>query len=603
MDVSTPSTFGRYRVIRRIGQGAMGAVFEAVDPELHRRVAVKMPMTGAVPQTVEARRRFLQEATAAARVSHPNVCPVHDVGEQGGLPYVVMAYVDGESLAERLAAGPLPVADAVEIIIQVAAGLEAVHQEGILHRDVKPGNILLGTDGRRLLSDFGLAHLPDSSLTATGAILGTPAFMAPEQAAPELGATSPRSDQYSLAAVLYRCLAGRTPFEGSTPQVLAKLVRDEPPPLASLAPSVDPALAAIVHRAMARDPAHRFESVAAFRRALEGWVARTKPDETTVPPSGTTKIETPNDLGSPTSRRPARLVLIGTALIAVTIIGSAAFRGLMRRGGSATPAKADADGGGSAVAAETTETGSTAGAGGALAKTSPSGTGAVADGASTAADTKTAPLNSIRGWIDIRVWNRDDPQRRNVGLQAAGLLPLTGRDEVRVEAELTEPAYVYVIWVTSDGRALPVYPWRDGDWSKRPGKETPMRTLSLPEERLDGGWPMDENDPTGMESLILLARATPLPADVSIPTLLRDLPRAKEQSGRSAVWFENGKPVLRERERAPKLFDPNRRDDPLIASQRLIHDRLGPLSSHLRAVSFSFVGRPATPTTPPEKKP
>ena len=215
-----PDGIGRYRIVRCLGQGGMGTVFEADDPQLQRRVAIKVPhFLGSAESQQQSQRRFLREARSAAAVEHPNVCSIHDVGEHDGRPFVVMVFVEGETLADRLKRRPSQdCREAAALLVKVAAGLAAVHAHGITHRDLKPANILIrAKDGEPILTDFGLAQIAreDDNLTAEGAILGTPAYMAPEQADPSLGPVTLQSDLYSLGVILFEMVTGRRPFEGS----------------------------------------------------------------------------------------------------------------------------------------------------------------------------------------------------------------------------------------------------------------------------------------------------------------------------------------------------------------------------------------------------
>jgi WD40 repeat protein len=273
-----PAQLGRYRILGRLGSGGMGTVYKAHDPDLQRTVALKVPRFGGpAPAHAVARQRFLREARAAAPIRHPHVCPIHDVGEHDGSPYVVMAYVEGESLAERLAARGRfeDCREAVTLVRQLAEGLAAVHAHGIIHRDLKPGNVLLDRAGQPVLSDFGLARLEQDAepLTAEGVLVGTPAYMAPEQLGPDPAAPGPATDVYSLGVVLYQMLTGRPPYEGPALQVVFRVAGEAPPPPSQLRPDLDPALDAVVRKAMARRPEERYPSALALRDALDAWSA------------------------------------------------------------------------------------------------------------------------------------------------------------------------------------------------------------------------------------------------------------------------------------------------------------------------------------------
>jgi serine/threonine protein kinase len=275
-DEPLPEQIGRYRILERLGAGGMGTVYKAHDPQLDRVVALKLPRFDG-PQRDRANRvqRFQREARAAAQVWHPHVCPIYDVGDHEGQPFVVMAYVEGQSLAERLAAKGRyeDIGEAVILVRQVLDALDAVHARGIIHRDLKPSNIMIDAAGRAVLTDFGLARPENDAehLTSDGVVVGTPAFMAPEQAAGESASVGPWTDVYSLAVVLYQMLTGRLPFEGPALTVLAKILHEEPPPASSKRPGLDLALEAILRKAMAKRPPDRYPNARQFGEALLDW--------------------------------------------------------------------------------------------------------------------------------------------------------------------------------------------------------------------------------------------------------------------------------------------------------------------------------------------
>lgn len=260
---------GRFNIERVIGAGGMGVVFKAHDGELHRSVAVKV-LAPHLANSAAARRRFAREAQAAAAVIHPNVIPIHNVESDGKLPYLVMQYVAGESLQTRVdRLGPLPIADVLRIAQQTAAGLAAAHAQGLIHRDVKPANILLEESiDRVVLSDFGLARtVDDASLTRTGIVTGTPHYMSPEQASGE--AIDCRSDQFSLGCVLYFMLTGRAPFRAETAMgVLNRICHHPHRPVSQINAAVPRELARVVDRLLAKQAGARFESAAACEAEL-----------------------------------------------------------------------------------------------------------------------------------------------------------------------------------------------------------------------------------------------------------------------------------------------------------------------------------------------
>jgi serine/threonine protein kinase len=266
---------GAYDIRREIGRGGMGVVFEAFDPALKRTVAVKI-LSPLVATDDEARGRFLREAQAAAALEHEHIVTVHAVDQVHGMPFLVMQYVVGESLADRLdREGRLPFADVLRIGVQVARGLAAAHAKGLIHRDIKPGNILLEEQtGRAKIADFGLAKaVGGSALTLAGTVAGTPEYMSPEQAAGGLGGevVDARSDLFSLGVVLYAMCSGASPFRAESPLLtLDRVRRDEPAPLNQIDPALPDWFCAVVRRLLMKDPADRISSAAELADILEG---------------------------------------------------------------------------------------------------------------------------------------------------------------------------------------------------------------------------------------------------------------------------------------------------------------------------------------------
>ena len=250
---------GRYRLDHVAGHGGMATVFAAYDTVLDRTVAIKLlghrPHTDGVVE-----ERFRREALTEARIVHPNVVAVHDVGEsEDGRPYIVMDYVEGRSLSELIEEGPLDSERVALVGMAIARALAAAHEGGIVHRDVKPANIIIDGQGLPHLTDFGLAKARDgeqADLTAPDTLLGSAHYVAPEQARGGVG--SPQSDLYSLGAMLYHALAGRPPFEGhGAIDIALRRFEQDAPPLTQAVPDADPELAAFIHTLLARDPAGR----------------------------------------------------------------------------------------------------------------------------------------------------------------------------------------------------------------------------------------------------------------------------------------------------------------------------------------------------------
>lgn len=269
-----PRDFGPYELLEEVGRGGMGVVYKARQKALDRIVAVKMILAThlASPEHI---RRFQVEAWAASRVRHSNITQIHDVGQHHGQHYFAMEHVEGESLAQRLAHGPLTFEAAARLVVTVARAVEHLHAHGIVHRDLKPSNILLDRDGQPYVTDFGLAKVfvPGSEATATGVIAGTPSYMAPEQAAGRSAQIGPAADIYSLGAVLYELLTGGPPFRQESPlDTLLDILGREPRWPRQINPRVPRGLELICLKCLAKSPADRYASAAALADDLERYI-------------------------------------------------------------------------------------------------------------------------------------------------------------------------------------------------------------------------------------------------------------------------------------------------------------------------------------------
>src|SRR5918996_4759721 len=252
---------GRYRLEAKLGSGGMSTVYLARDETLDRAVAVKV-MHREMSEQVDQLERFRQEARAVAKLSHPNVVSVIDAGEDGGHPYIVFEYVKGETLKQRIGrVGALDTQEAIAYAIEVARGLGVAHARNMVHRDIKPQNVLIDEDGRAKLTDFGISRqLEQAGVTATGRVLGTTDYVAPEQAMGH--GVDPRSDIYSLGVVFYEMLVGQVPFHAdSQVGVAMKHVNEELPDVQQRRPEISAAAALVVERATAKDPAERYQAI------------------------------------------------------------------------------------------------------------------------------------------------------------------------------------------------------------------------------------------------------------------------------------------------------------------------------------------------------
>ncbi|MBM2850281.1 MAG: Protein kinase protein, partial [Anaerolineales bacterium] len=261
-------TIGPYRVVEQVGVGGMATVYKAYQPSMDRYVAIKI-LPHYLSQDPEFVKRFQREARAIAKLEHAHILPVHDYGEYEGIAYIVMRYVEAGTLKDRMAQGQLPLDEIGRLIEQIGGALDYAHRLGVIHRDIKPGNVLLDTQGDTYLSDFGLARMMEATqqLTASGVGLGTPAYMSPEQG--QGVKVDHRSDIYSLGVILYEMVTGHVPFEAETPMaVVIKHITDPLPLPRTVKPDVPEPIERVILRALAKDPAHRYQTAGEFVQAL-----------------------------------------------------------------------------------------------------------------------------------------------------------------------------------------------------------------------------------------------------------------------------------------------------------------------------------------------
>jgi WD40 repeat protein/tRNA A-37 threonylcarbamoyl transferase component Bud32 len=266
--------FGDYEILSEIARGGMGVVYKARQSKLNRIVAVKMILSGELASQ-EAISRFFTEAQAAATLDHPGIVPVYEIGDHEGKHYFTMGYIEGKSLAEKVSQGPLPPKEAAEMTRKIAEAIAYAHSKGVIHRDLKPANVLLDANGEPKVSDFGLARKieQDSGLTRTGAVMGTPSYMPPEQAAGKTSQVGPLSDVYSLGAILYCLLTGRPPFQAANPlDTMMQVIEKEPVSVQTLNSGVPKDLETICHKCLQKDPTKRYGSAQQLAEDLQRWL-------------------------------------------------------------------------------------------------------------------------------------------------------------------------------------------------------------------------------------------------------------------------------------------------------------------------------------------
>jgi serine/threonine protein kinase len=538
-----------YQILEEVGPGGMGVVYKARHLFLDKVVALKVLRPERM-RDPEAVARFRREMRAVGGLQHANIVAAQHAGEAGGRHYLVMEFVEGMSLNEVVRRrGPLPVADACEVARQAALGLQHAHEHGLVHRDVKPGNLRLTPAGQVKVLDLGLAAFRcedlalRTELTASGSFLGTADYTAPEQWA-DPRAADIRADLYSLGCTLYCLLAGRPPFGDAAHDTWHKKMKAHEqapvPPIREGRPEVPEGLAAVLDRLLAKRPGERFGTPVEVARALEPSCAGSNPGGLVRDGRGP-GVPARSD-PRPTAPRPRRRWLL-PLLGAVAAVLAVAALSWWQYGPYAT------------------ETGQTA--------TEP--------GPSAAAPVKAS--------LSLQVSGPNNSLRQGLLLYQPGALPLRTGDSIQVTVRLSRPAYPYLVWLDSQGRATPLYPWQDDDWHKRPMSEARRDRLV---------WQGDDlrDTPTGIESLLLLVRESPLPAGADVAGLFTGL-AAQPEAVPSAVaaWFENGELVRDDSYRGPPQVGKRRTVlDPVLQTQDLLRGRLQALFPSTRAVCFSFEG-------------
>src|SRR6266478_2274862 len=279
--ISPNTTIAQYTIVSKIGEGGMGEVWRARDTKLGRDVAIKV-LPASLSENTDRLNRFEQEAQAAGALNHPNILVIHHIGIHDGAPYIVSELLEGETLRERMAGTALPQRKAIDYGLQIARGLAAAHEKGIVHRDIKPDNVFVTNDGRIKILDFGLAKLTGASdatqsqtevptrkvNTDPGTVMGTMGYMSPEQLKGQ--AADHRSDIFSFGAILYEMLSGKRAFRGdSMAETMSAILREDPPDLSETNKTVSPALERVVHHCLEKNPAERFHSASDLAFAIE----------------------------------------------------------------------------------------------------------------------------------------------------------------------------------------------------------------------------------------------------------------------------------------------------------------------------------------------
>jgi serine/threonine protein kinase len=515
-DPVPPAEVAGYEILGELGRGGQAVVWKARDPRLQCLVALKQVLPGAADPA--QRQRFEAEAQVIAALAHPHIVRVLAAGEERGLPWFAMEYVEGGSLERRVGRIPQEPLASARLLLLLARAVHAAHRAGVVHRDLKPGNVLLAPPadepalncawGCPKISDFGLARRLSTAadLTRTGSILGTLGYMAPEQAGGS-EAAGPAADVYALGAILYRLLTGRVPFRGNDLFAVLDELRSQPPePPSRLAPGIPADLEAVCLKCLAKRPEDRFVPAAELAAALEA-VLGTKgaPPKVSPPPSSpspSTPLPQGGERGRMGSRFPGpgrgrRLALPGALGVLVTL----AAVGVAWRAGQGEQGKPPGPGG-----------------------------------------AREAPASAGKPEAKMTVRVRHAGGTRWQSIDQLGVLPLRPDDEVRVEVKLSRPAFSYLLLLSSEGGVVPLYPWNDNDRARLEVKDV----ARPPPERKEAAWASPRaggpgwqlNDHPGLETLLLLVRDEPLPAGVELRKRIGEVPKAKLRHPGEAALLE-----------------------------------------------------------------
>jgi serine/threonine-protein kinase len=536
--VSPGSTIAGYEILGELGRGGLGVVYRARQVKLNRLVALKM-IRRREGLAAEQLARFRTEAEAIARLQHPNIVQIFDTGEHQGQPFLALELIEGGTLAQQVNAPPLPARRSAELVRTLAGAVAYAHGRGVLHRDLKPANILLTADGVPKIADFGLAKCldDDPGHTLDGQLVGTPCYMAPEQASGQAELVGPHTDVFGLGAILYQLLTGR-PLYQATDQLgmLEQARQGQVVPPRRLNRRVPRALERICSRALAADPRQRYATAG----------------------------ELEQDLGRYLHRRWLAVAGCGvTGLLLLAVASWSVGRSgrpqappdspppvEARRPDAPPPRRGDAE-----------------------------------------PPPMVRPAEALAGDLSVQVWSpTEEGPKHGLRVDEPGALPVANGERVKLHAGLNQPAYLYLLWITSQGEVKPLYPW---DPPKRgfAGTLPPPRLESEMDspDKLAQGWRV--KGPGGLETALLLARLTPLGAEVNLEKEMGRLPATRLRNHREVVWLElvPGQALARRSEVLHRDLDLDQAediDDPVLK----LMERLRAHFDLIKAVRFAHQG-------------
>ena len=542
---------GPYCIERFLGSGSFGEVYLATDTVHERQVALKVP-AGRRFTSPDAIEHFLEEARMARKLDHPTIVRALDVlRDDDGRPLIVMQFIDGQSLRERLDGRTVSRDDAIQWLAQLAEAIDYAHRQGIVHRDLEPRNILIDDRDHSYISDFGLAIDEQSQDTRAGESAGSLAYMSPEQIRGESHWLDGRADIWALGVILYELLAGRRPFTARDVDHLAdQILYREAKPLRQIDGEIPAELERICLKCLNKAVVDRYatamdlaDDLHRFHRSAEG--GRIKYFSTSNPRFGALFAFA----ASAFERTSFLSALLGTVLVALLlgvltlgVAGNGSWRSHLP---AAASNSATASGGAAGQASLTQDV-------------------AIKDG---------LVVEDIR----IAVWvprGETDQRRGEINKTDSSASPLRVGDKIRLSVFLSEPSFVYVLWLDPDGELLPIYPWENGDWQSRPDDEQRVDRLDLPS--LLSTWTIGPGE-AGAATVFVFGRRDRFLPEANITSLL---PERSPQTGEpfsQVVWFENGKEVrsTARKTRAPGLTNPSPLADPVLLNQQLMFEHLG----------------------------